>query len=311
MDGLRFTVWGVRGSFPAAADGYLGYGGNTSCFSVRYGRSLFVFDAGSGLAELGRQIMGNKTDVESVHLFIGHTHMDHVMGLYPFLSYCSNAVKLHFYGTADLRKRLETLTDRPFWPCSVAESGARFHKAVPWETAALPGCDGRVLLSAMEGTHPGGCLWYRLFCGGKTVVYLLDCEPEERKIPEMLRFAEGADLLVWDGHYAPGQEKPGWGHSTWEKGLEFAVKAGVKKVLIAHYSDDCDDARLRDMEKAARAGSAGAQAENAARAGSAAAQAGDTAGGSGSDAPQGGGGGSRSQIQTECIFAKEGMVIGL
>ena len=61
-------------------------------------------------------------------------------------------------------------------------------------------------------------------------------------------FARGADLLVWDANFVEADFKPGWGHSTWRQGAEIAQAAGVKRVLMAHYAADHNDAFLRAQE---------------------------------------------------------------
>ena len=82
--GLPFTVhfWGVRGTVPCPAENMLRYGGNTACVEMRCGAQRLIFDAGTGLRQLGREMVSNGKPIRS-HLFFTHTHMDHVIGL-PF-----------------------------------------------------------------------------------------------------------------------------------------------------------------------------------------------------------------------------------
>ena len=54
---VRF--WGVRGSIPCPGAATSRYGGNTSCLEVRCGGRLLIFDAGTGLAELGKHVRGD------------------------------------------------------------------------------------------------------------------------------------------------------------------------------------------------------------------------------------------------------------
>ncbi len=51
---IRF--WGVRGSIPTPGREYLKYGGNTPCIEVRCGDTLLIFDAGTGLKNLGEHL---------------------------------------------------------------------------------------------------------------------------------------------------------------------------------------------------------------------------------------------------------------
>ncbi len=52
---VRF--WGTRGSIPTPGANTLRYGGNTPCVEVRYGDSILVFDAGTGIRGLGRALV--------------------------------------------------------------------------------------------------------------------------------------------------------------------------------------------------------------------------------------------------------------
>ncbi len=77
---LRF--WGTRGSCPVSGAPYRIYGGNTCCLEVRYGSAHLIIDAGTGIRQLGASIKLNKIG-NPVHLFLGHTHWDHING-FPF-----------------------------------------------------------------------------------------------------------------------------------------------------------------------------------------------------------------------------------
>ena len=51
------TFWGVRGSIPAPGLHTITFGGNTSCVSVEYREHVIIFDAGSGLRQLGLYLL--------------------------------------------------------------------------------------------------------------------------------------------------------------------------------------------------------------------------------------------------------------
>jgi phosphoribosyl 1,2-cyclic phosphodiesterase len=80
---LKLRLWGVRGSIPTPVPQNLGYGGNTACIEVRLpGDELFIFDAGTGIRELGLALGGAGCG-RDIHLFFTHYHWDHIQGL-PF-----------------------------------------------------------------------------------------------------------------------------------------------------------------------------------------------------------------------------------
>ena len=81
--GNRYALWGCRGSTPTPGARFLRAGGNTSCFAVTWGDEKYIFDAGSGIRELGAEIMAGKR--RKIHLFVTHTHWDHIQG-FPFFT---------------------------------------------------------------------------------------------------------------------------------------------------------------------------------------------------------------------------------
>jgi hypothetical protein len=81
---LRVTFWGTRGSIAAPGPATTVYGGNTSCVEVRAGEDILIFDSGTGIRELGLALMKEFHNRPlTVHLFISHTHWDHIQG-FPF-----------------------------------------------------------------------------------------------------------------------------------------------------------------------------------------------------------------------------------
>ncbi|NJD20092.1 MAG: MBL fold metallo-hydrolase, partial [Gemmatimonadetes bacterium] len=76
---LRF--WGTRGSIPSPGPGTARYGGNTTCFEVRAGERRVIFDAGSGIRQLGLDLLSRGGIYQ--HIFLTHFHWDHIQG-FPF-----------------------------------------------------------------------------------------------------------------------------------------------------------------------------------------------------------------------------------
>ena len=77
---MQFKFWGVRGSIAVPGSDTLGYGGNTTCIEVRGDNGeIVILDAGTGIFQLGRQLL--QESANQIHLFISHTHWDHIQGL--------------------------------------------------------------------------------------------------------------------------------------------------------------------------------------------------------------------------------------
>ena len=245
----HLEVRGVRGSFPRP-DPKDPFGGNTSCFYLPCGDTGIVLDAGSGLSALGHDMQENPS-LRRICILLTHFHLDHILGLFSFAPFFDPARDIRIYGPPGVRQTLEALVRPPYWPVTFSD----FSASVSFYDVA-PGVDydlGGARMTALAGLHPGGCLYYRLDGpDGKRLVYALDCEPDGGLLTSLGVFARHCGLLVWDAHFAPGMVRPGWGHSTWEQGLEAARLAGAQRVLMTHFNNNYDGQFLLRQEELAR-----------------------------------------------------------
>lgn len=247
-DGWRLEVRGVRGSFPQPESGD-SYGGNTSCFFLRSGGTGVILDAGSGLHALGWELRGD-VSLRRLHILVTHLHIDHILGLFSFDPFFDPEQEVYIYGPPGIRRALETLIHPPYWPLAIDSfpAAVRFYVVEPGVDYDLDG----VHMTALSGAHPGGSLYYRLDENGKSLVYALDCEPDHSFRTNFREFAQNCGLLIWDANFAPGETRPGWGHSTWKEGLEIARLSGAKQVLMTHFNMKYDSAYLKKQEEQAR-----------------------------------------------------------
>lgn len=252
----KITVWGVRGSMPTPSEDFLRYGGNTSCLSVDCGSFLAVFDAGSGLAQLGKRL--KNSDIKRVDLFLSHLHIDHVIGLFGFRAFHDPEMEIHLYGEAregvSFRQQLETLIGPPYWPLSLKDFPARLRLCEIGPEQFIPLPDG-IFVRTLRGNHPNGSIYFRLEDDKRSMVYALDCELEEAFLPQIVRFAQNTDLMVCDASFTAEEltRRRGWGHSSWQQCLALRRACGAKLALLTHYSDSYDDRFLRQEERLAAA----------------------------------------------------------
>lgn len=247
----KITVWGVRGSAPRPSPDYMEYGGNTVCISLEQEGRLVILDAGTGLTTLG-QALQRQTGVKRVDILLSHFHIDHVLGLYSFALLFDPDAEIHFYGGTGLQESLNVLVGPPFWPLKLQDFPARldFHEIRPETAFALKG----LTVFAMAGNHPGGSLLYRLEGGDRRLTYALDCEADGTLLSALAAFAYKSDLLIWDANFNRSDLCPGWGHSTWEQGVELGRAAKTGQVLMTHYNRTYTDDFLRAQEQQAKSG---------------------------------------------------------
>jgi ribonuclease BN (tRNA processing enzyme) len=124
---------------------------------------------------------------------------------------------------------------------------------------AIMNDDDVVIFTHKSHAHPKhGSLLYRVEHRNKSVVYATDIEQKKGGYGEVIEFAAGADLLIHDAQYlhseyvSKSDSKKGWGHSTIERAVEVAKKAGVKRLVLFHHEPTHDDRVIQMVEKRAR-----------------------------------------------------------
>ncbi len=260
---VRF--WGTRGSIPTPGRATYRYGGNTSCVEIRTDDSLFICDGGTGLRELGVDLMRRGTAPISAHLLFSHMHWDHIQG-FPFFAPAYRPQNhFHIYGTHPGDTRFHSLLSgqmrSAYFPVDFSELNAHVD-------ATDLGPDGArlidgVMVRCFEQKHPGLSYAYSLERNGRKVVYATDNEIDLtladptlpvrepnalRVIPaKFIEFCRGADLLIADGQYTDTEylKCTGWGHARATTVVDLAVQAGVRQVAIYHHDPMQSD---RDVE---------------------------------------------------------------
>jgi phosphoribosyl 1,2-cyclic phosphodiesterase len=262
---MRVTFWGVRGSIPTPGPQTVEIGGNTSCVEVRAGKSILIFDGGTGLRQLGKTLVREMPF--TAHLFFSHVHWDHIQG-FPFFDPAFVAGNsIHLYGGNNVSRTLEeTLAgqmDHPSFPVHLSQMGATmtFHNLYEGQVLEIVEGGDRVKVATGAGNHPNGVWAYRTEHGGKSVVYATDTEHYAVVDPKLSKLAAGADVLIYDAQYTPeeyagtagsGGPKTGWGHSTFVEAAKLAKEARVKQLVLFHHDPMQSDAAVRDKERRAR-----------------------------------------------------------
>lgn len=255
MSDFFVRFWGVRGSIPTPGPRTRRYGGNTTCVEVRVGETLLVFDAGTGLRELGVQLMRQHKELQqlTIHLFLSHPHWDHIQGFPFFEPAYIESTTLYVYGPEGDGRNHELLSGQmadDYFPVRFSDLGARI---MPRSFSAKCTQVGEASISSFGQHHPGGSLGFRVQHSDKSVVFATDSELDHllldpdivqrspdslRQLPrDLVSAVEGADLLIADAQYVDGEypKKRGWGHPRASTVVDFAAQAGVRQLALTHH----------------------------------------------------------------------------
>ncbi len=244
---MAVRFWGVRGSIACRARDPLRYGGNTPCVEVICGRDTLIFDAGTGIRQLGTSLVkaANGTDFD---IFLSHGHIDHVVGL-PFfapLFVKDQVVRVwggNLQAAGGVKQSVKKLMSFPFFPLQVDSLQARleFHDFSAGDSISpRPG----ITIRTAPLNHPGGATGYRVDYNGSSIAYVTDIEIGAGPLdPALIELIRGVSFLILDTTYT-NDELPthsGWGHSTWQQGVEVANAANVGTLCLFHHDPEHDD----------------------------------------------------------------------
>ena len=262
---MQVRFWGTRGSIAVPGEKTSKYGGNTSCVEVRAeDGTVIVLDCGTGARELGQSLLNSAVRPLRLHVFIGHTHWDHIQGFPFFAPAFLPDTELNVYAPAGFQRRVEDAIagqmQYSYFPITLRDLRSRIHFTELEEGFFRV---GEVLVQTQYLNHTAQTLAYRLSSGGATVAYVTDHEPFWKpKGPTFhhpgdqrhLSFLEGADLIIHDAQYSAEEYagKIGWGHSTVEYATDIALATGSSRLALFHHDPSHDDETVARLEATAR-----------------------------------------------------------
>ena len=253
MTAIEFQVWGCRGgrNTPGSRIGNL-----TSCYALRVGPELFVFDAGRGLGALADAVIRDG-DVTRIHVLVTHAHLDHWEGLKDaaWMWTPRNGIALTLLGPGEALATIRRGHEPPaFVALDVLALGTlasfAYVELAAGATLALPGATlTTVALHHYSGVAPDrrhlDTLGYHLAIdGGPRVAYLCDHEPAPATRATEDALLATSDLALVDANYGELAEHA-FGHGSLAYAAELALRHPNTAVLATHHgparTDDAID----------------------------------------------------------------------
>ena len=259
---ITARFWGTRGSIATPGVDTCRYGGNTSCVEFQLGEHFVICDAGTGLRSLGLDWATRADPPKLVHLFLSHTHFDHIQGFPFFAPVFRKDVTIYLYDptgrAGSIRDRILGQMVPEYCPVATHDLCATI-VAMPFDRHVTIG--SKLKVQAFKQAHPGDSWGYAFEAEHKRIIYATDSEldlqlrnpdthalgpGEERSFaPEVLAFYKDSDLVIADAQYSDEEyeTRRGWGHARYITVVDLAIAARVRQLALFHHDPRHSDAR--------------------------------------------------------------------
>ena len=237
-------------------------GGNSPCVELQLEDDSdlspqderLIFDAGSGIRELGMALAKEKSKTHKYHIFFSHYHWDHIMGL-PFFAPAYNpSAEMTFYSPmVEMETALRGQMNPPYFPIRLEAMVSKKTFQILSEPLKINGA----LVSFRKMNHPGDSYSFKVDDGKHKFIYSTDTELSANdfiKDDENTSYFSDADLLVIDSQYTLGEaiEKYNWGHSAFSLAVDFAANWKIKHMVLFHHDPTYDDHKLFNILQSAK-----------------------------------------------------------
>ena len=253
---MEITFYGVRGTVAVPGPETNEFGGNTPCVHIKTKKGYdIVLDAGTGICGLSRKLLGSPLGKGQgeISILLSHTHLDHIQGFPFFIPAFIPGNRIRVYGgpvaSSNLKDILEGQLHATFSPiCGLSNFSASIDIT---ELDSQPLAIDGTIVSHGAMPHRGmDTTAYRIEEDGKAMVYMTDVEHKDGQFSDTaLRLVKDAHILIHDVYFDADDyvHASGSGHSSIESAIALATKAGVKKLVLFHYSPDYSDDKIRTM----------------------------------------------------------------
>ena len=233
-------------------------GGNTTCITIELEHDLIIFDAGSGIRELGEQLMDKRSDFAQkyqffagkghAYIFFTHTHWDHIQG-FPFFKPIHVAgnvfdiYHIHDHVPTTLTQQME----QQFFPLpfNLINATLNFHKLAEGGQLNIA-CAS---ITNIELKHPGRAYAFRIAADNAVMIVATDGEYKSLDYASTAKYCSffaNADILIFDAMFSVRESfvKEDWGHSSALIGADIARESNVKHLYLFHHDPVASDAEI-------------------------------------------------------------------
>lgn len=195
--------------------------GNTLSVLIATKEYNIVLDAGTGFAKLDR-VLSNSNPI---FLFLSHFHLDHLIGLHTLFKF-SFSQKLTISGPRGTEKVLRALLKQPF-------TAPLDHLPYKTEILELPTGHGQLpfKVEGLDLFHPPLSMGYRFQLEGKGIAYC----PDTGYCENAVTLAKGADLLISECSFLPGEYSVEWPHLNPQFAARIAKEARASQLALVHF----------------------------------------------------------------------------
>ncbi len=289
MSEFKIKFRGVRGSYPVAKAEFLKYGGNTSCVEIQVGDRLIILDAGTGLIELGNDLLKehlnssmNKAERKNIKatMLLSHIHQDHIQGFTFFRPLHVGSSVVNVFGNCDweedLAQELSTLLFNKSFPLDLGDMAGQLNihniqetdcvildadaepivKRIENDADLVPQGEQVVISCYKSYAHPqNGVMIYKIAYKDKSVVYATDKESYVGTDKKLAKFARNCNVLIHDAQYTTEDyldtyaPKQGFGHSTFEMAIDAQKQINAQNLVFFHFDPTYDDEKLDRLKE--------------------------------------------------------------
>jgi len=235
-----------------------GFGTATTSVEVSTPQAQIIIDGGSGIRNLGEEMMKGPAAKGKaiIHIFLTHFHWDHLLGLPFFAPHFVKGNQIHYYAIQpELKDMIKVKFSKPFFPVPFEQLSAHleFHQLEPRKPIMI----GDMKITPYQLDHPDPCWGYRIENEGKVYAHCVDTEgtrTSREALGPDLPLYQGVDLMYYDAQYTLPElaEKANWGHSAAQLGLDLALREGIRHVLFAHHDPGATTSQILELKAQTR-----------------------------------------------------------